>query len=160
MMPSIFRNAAPHQTGPRATNIGFNAQASAASDNPEERLLGLEILIVEDEVMLAHDLAFAMEDAGAEVIGPAYTLDQARGTVAEAGFQADAAILDVDLGGRDVFPVARALVELGIPFLFHTGHGDRVHLMSMFPEAMVCMKPTLDSELIAQLQELVARAKR
>ena len=136
-MPSVLRDAAPHQTGPRTAHPGLNAQAGAASEKPEERLLGLEILIVEDEVMLAHDLAFAMEDAGAEVIGPAYTLDQARGALEGTDFHADAAILDVDLGGRDVFPVARTLVEMGIPFLFHTGHGDRVHLMSMFPESMV-----------------------
>lgn len=129
---------------------------ASPSDRPEERLLGLDILIVEDETMLALDLAFAFEDAGAEVIGPSHTLDAAMALVSQPGFRADAAVLDVDLAGREVLPVAYKLLELGIPFLFHTGHGDRQHLTSLFPGALVCMKPTLSDELIAKLRKLTA----
>lgn len=142
------------------TNTPGARTVPAPSANPEERLLGLDILIVEDETMLALDLTFAMEDAGAEVIGPSHTLDSAMALVSNPDFRADAAVLDVDLAGKEVLPVAHQLAQLGIPFLFHTGHGDRQHLTSMFPGAIVCMKPTLSDELIERLRELIARAER
>ena len=133
---------------------------SDSSGRPEERLLGLDILIVEDETMLALDLSFALEDAGADVLGPSYSVESALALVSRPDFRADAAVLDVDLAGHDVFPVAEKLVQLGVPFVFHTGHGDRLHLTSMFPGAVVCMKPTLSDELIARLREVIARSTR
>jgi len=142
------------------SDIPGSAPFPGPADRPEERLLGLDILIVEDETMLALDLAFAFEDAGAEVIGPSHTLDAAMALVSQPGFRADAAVLDVDLAGRDVLPVAYKLVELGIPFVFHTGHGDRQHLTSLFPGAIVCMKPTLSDELVAKLRKLTALSGR
>lgn len=149
-----------HASDPHQSGGSVPPHSGSVSRSPEERLLGLDILIVEDEAMLAQDIAFTMEDAGAEIVGPAYSLDSALALVMEAGFHADVAILDVDLGGRDVFPVAERLRALGIPFLFHTGHGDRMHLTSMFPGAIVCMKPSLQNDLIAGVQELAARSGR
>lgn len=152
LMPEMSRRA-PFDSGMNA--LGGNSEQDAS-----ERLLGLDILIVEDEAMLALDLSFAMEDAGAQVVGPVHSLDNALILVARENFKANAAILDVDLAGRDVYPVAEKLAAMGIPFLFHTGHGDRKHLTSMFPGSVVCMKPTLHDELIDQLRALVTRAER
>ena len=44
------------------------------------------------------------------------------------------AVLDIDLHGEDVFPLAERLEARGIPFLFHTGHGDREELQRRFEE--------------------------
>lgn len=140
----------------RQSRSAGSAGPAESKPDPAERLLGLDILIVEDEAMLALDLSLSMEDAGAEVIGPAYSLSSAMALVSEPDFRADAAILDVDLSGKDVFPVADKLHAMGIPIIFNTGHGDRKHLSSMFPGAAVCMKPTLVNDLIERLEALLA----
>lgn len=115
-----------------------------------EPLSGKVILLVEDEAMLAMELQFALEDAGAEVVGPALTLGSALSLVAQEG-DIDGAILDVDIGGVDVFPVAQALELRGVPFVFHTGHGERVQLNTMFPAAPVITKPVPSDKLIVAL---------
>ena len=79
------------------------------------------ILVVEDEYLLAQDLARELEDLGAEVLGPVPSVEEALALL-DAEAPPDAAILDVNLGGEMVFPVAEALRERGVPFLFATGY--------------------------------------
>ena len=123
------------------------------SSGARERLAGKRVLIVEDEALLAMDLQFAFEDEGAEVIGPALSLEHALRAISSAE-AIDGAILDVDLAGRDVYPVARKLTERGVPFVFHTGHGSRIKLAEMFPGSITCTKPTLPETLIDTLLRL------
>lgn len=77
---------------------------------------GRRILIVEDEVFIARDLADYFARLGCVVLGPA-------GTLAE-GFRhlaaAEIAVLDIALGGETVFPLAEALLARGVPFVFFT----------------------------------------
>jgi CheY-like chemotaxis protein len=117
------------------------------------RLSGKRILIVEDEALVALDLELAFEDEGAEIVGPAlslgHALDLLEGEQAIAG-----AVLDVDLGGLDVFPVAEILRERGVPFIFHTGHATRESLELLFPGSVTCTKPTQPSTLITELLRL------
>lgn len=77
------------------------------------------ILIVEDEFLLASDLAQALESAGYKVVGPAPSVDIALKTIDAS--QPDAAVLDIQLSDGKSFPVARRLLELGLPFVFLTG---------------------------------------
>jgi CheY-like chemotaxis protein len=119
------------------------------------RLDGRRILIVEDEALLALDLQFACEDDGAEVIGPALSLDQALAKL-ESNPVIDGAILDVDLCGRDVYPVAVLLRDRGVPFIFHTGHGSRTRLGELFPGSVTCNKPSSPDALIDSLVQLMA----
>jgi|EndMetStandDraft_4_1072995.scaffolds.fasta_scaffold11838_3 DNA-binding response OmpR family regulator len=144
-----------HLAVPFSLHPGFDDQGdvnrpqnSAAA--PGERLLGKRILIVEDQALLALELQFAFEDEGAEVIGPALSLPAARQTVIE-GTEIDLAVLDVDLAGADVYPVAAMLQQRGVPFVFHTGHGTEAEIHAHFPAATICIKPTLPATLIAQL---------
>lgn len=115
--------------------------------------MGRQVLIVEDEALVAIDLQFALEDAGAEVLGPAMSLSVAL-AVAEHAAHIDCALLDVDLAGHDVFPVAMVLQQRGVPFIFHTAHGSRRRLAEMFPGAITCLKPTLPETLIDLLAGL------
>jgi CheY-like chemotaxis protein len=79
------------------------------------------VLIVEDEHLVACVLEELLRSAGCVVLGPIGGFDEA---VAAARFEAiDIAVLDVDLAGRRVFPVADILVERHIPFIFTTGFG-------------------------------------
>jgi CheY-like chemotaxis protein len=78
------------------------------------------VLLVEDEYLLADDLRREIEAAGALVLGPVATVGEAL-RLLDGPDRPDAAVLDVNLGGDSVFPVARALRRLGVPFVFLTG---------------------------------------
>ncbi len=80
------------------------------------------VLVVEDEYFVADDLALAFEELGAEVVGPVPTRDKAL-AVLDSGTAIDVAVLDINLQGEAAFPVADALIERGIPFVFATGYG-------------------------------------
>ena len=83
----------------------------------DQVLRGTRILVVEDEYLLADDLNNALADAGAHVLGPAASVEDATALIGNEA-TIDAAILDVNLRGDMVFPLADALRERGIPFAF------------------------------------------
>jgi len=83
-------------------------------------LAGWRILVVEDEPIVAWDLADMLESHGCQVVGPAYDLAQAEQLSREP---LDGAVLDVNLGDNKVFPVADALAERQVPYCFVTGYG-------------------------------------
>jgi CheY-like chemotaxis protein len=117
------------------------------------RLLGKRILIVEDEALVAFELQLSLEDEGAEIVGPALSLMKALEAVAHEG-RIDLAVLDVDLAGEDVYPVAELLLQRGVPFVFHTGHGSRAQLTGLFPGTRTFIKPALPETLIAHLLKI------
>jgi DNA-binding response OmpR family regulator len=105
-------------------------------------LHGARIIVVEDEAIVALLLADSLRDAGADVIGPAGSVARALTLIDEASLNGglSAAVLDVNLGGHIVWPVADKLIALGVPFLFATGYGwglDR----SAYPKAPIVAKP-------------------
>jgi PAS domain S-box-containing protein len=79
------------------------------------------VLIVEDAVLLALELETGLSEAGATVLGPAYELSEAMALLDQP---IDAAVLDANLNGRSVAPVAQVLSERGVPFVFATGYGE------------------------------------
>lgn len=83
---------------------------------------GRRVLVVEDESLVAMLLETILEDMGCEPVGPAATVEE--GLQLAAAEQVDAALLDVNVAGRQVFPVAEALRERGVPFVFSTGYGE------------------------------------
>jgi len=86
-------------------------------------LTGRRILIVEDESLVAMLLETILEDMGCETVGPAATIDDAM-AILDDGMAFDGALLDVNVAGREVFPVAAALKARGVPFVFSTGYGE------------------------------------
>lgn len=81
---------------------------------------GNRVLIVEDEFLVAQDLRRYFHSMGAVVLGPVSSVVSARQYVD----QADAAVLDIDLNGQEVFPVADELARRGVPFVFFSGRSD------------------------------------
>ena len=88
-----------------------------------QKLEGLRVLIVEDEALVSMLLEDMLADHGCEVAASASRIAQALELVADLGLVVDAAILDVNLGGEPIFPVADALAARGVPFAFATGYG-------------------------------------
>jgi CheY-like chemotaxis protein len=86
-------------------------------------LQGLRILVVEDEMMVAMLIEDFLEAFGCTVVGPVADIAAAlRLTATEA---IDGAMLDLNLAGHTVYPVADELARRGIPFIFVTGYGDQ-----------------------------------
>lgn len=86
-------------------------------------LSGRRVLIVEDESLVAMLLETILEDMGCTPVGPASTVAEGLSMVA-ADAPLDAALLDVNVAGSQVFPVAQALKDRGVPFVFSTGYGE------------------------------------
>jgi DNA-binding response OmpR family regulator len=94
---------------------------SAHSKPREQPAARPRILIVEDESVIAMLLEDMITDCGYEVVGPVARLDKAVEVAQREAL--DVAILDVNLNGEEVYPVAAALAAREIPFLFSTGYG-------------------------------------
>jgi len=84
------------------------------------------VLVVEDEYLIAADLADVLKDAGADVIGPVASVREALELVETFGDRLDGAVLDVNLREERVFPVAEALARRGIPYIFTTGYDSAI----------------------------------
>ena len=78
------------------------------------------ILVVEDEYMLAQDLSRDLEAAGVRVLGPVASVPETL-EIVDGAERVDAAVLDVNLAGTMVFPLAEVLRDRGVPFVFVTG---------------------------------------
>jgi CheY-like chemotaxis protein len=92
------------------------------SEGHLEALRGRRLLVVEDDFAIASDMAQVLEDAGAEVVGPAGTVEDALELVETEAVALDGAALDINLHGERVYPVADALAARGVPFVFATGY--------------------------------------
>lgn len=91
------------------------------------RLKGKRILVVEDEALIAVMVEDMLAELGGIVIGPAATIEQALALLSRE--QIDAAVLDVNVRGERIDPVAEALAKRDVPMLFATGYGE-VRLVS------------------------------
>ena len=87
-------------------------------------LHNLRILVVEDNLLTADSIQDLLETNGCEVIGPAATVASALDLIARTVL--DGAVLDINLAGEMSFPVAAALIERDVPFLFLTGYDELV----------------------------------
>ena len=86
-------------------------------------LANLQVLVVEDESLVAMLIEAMLEDAGCDVVGPASRVGEALELLADHA-AIDLALLDVNVAGEAVFPVAEALAARNIPFVFSTGYGE------------------------------------
>ena len=109
-------------------------------------LEGCRILVAEDNALLLLDIADFLSDAGAEIVGPAVSVQRAVSLARSE--QLDVGVLDVTLKGGDVFPIARILAEQGKGIVFVTGMQDTSTLEREWPNAKVLTKPSLPQDLI------------
>ena len=86
-------------------------------------LAGLRLLVVEDETLVAMMVEDILSDFGCVVVDVAGTLERGLQLAADRDLALDGAILDVNLGGEKVYPIADALSARGVPYVFATGYG-------------------------------------
>ena len=120
----------------------------------EPDLAGLRVLVVEDEMMVSMLIEDMLGDLGCTVIGPASRLEEAIALANSA--ELDCAVLDVNLGGQPIFPLADILREKGAPFAFATGYGD-AGLREVDRGSPVLQKPFREGDLAKVLGELRAK---
>jgi DNA-binding NarL/FixJ family response regulator len=105
----------------------------------------MKVLVVEDEPLVALDIAAVLKDAGCTVIGPAGDLAAATKLIEENAF--DVALLDANLNGQGVGELAQALGKSGVSFGFLTGY-SREGLPIDFKQAPMVQKPFLPGQLL------------
>ena len=117
-------------------------------------LSGRHILVAEDEYMIAMDLRRDLRAEGAVVIGPAPSVEKALDII-EGEPRVDAALLDINLAGEPVFPLADLLRERGVPLLFATGY-DMDAIPKKFADVPCCVKPLNIDDVLAALKKVVS----
>lgn len=110
----------------------------------------LKILLVEDDFLIAMQLEAVLLAAGYDVLGPVATVRKALHALAEE--RPAAAILDVNLGDETAFPVADALAERAVPFVFCTGR-DLATLPAAYRRRPMLRKPCDATELLSSLAQ-------
>ena len=113
------------------------------------------VLVVEDEFIIALDLSETVRDLGYHVEGP--FVSQATALTAIDRELPDLAILDVFTADGEVFPLADALTEAGVPIIFHSGHMSAEEMRSRYPGAQAVCKPCPPDQLIGLLQLVLDR---
>jgi CheY-like chemotaxis protein len=116
-------------------------------------LAGRRILVAEDEYFLADDLANILRKAGTEVLGPIGDTQEALRVVQDEAC-IDAAILDINLHGAMIFPVAAALRRRHTPFVFTTGY-DQAAIPPEYSEVPRWVKPLDFAALVRALPQLL-----
>ena len=108
-----------------------------SGEQQSPRTSGLRVLLVEDEIMVALLLEEMLAELGHTVVGPVARLERALEMTQREPF--DVAILDVNINGSEVYPVAEALAARDIPFAFVTGYGGKGKGL----RTSYCDRPTL-----------------
>lgn len=115
--------------------------------------MSARVLVVEDEAIVAIDIADQLTQAGFVVVGPASSVAKALKLIEEVG--CDVALLDVNLRDETAEPVARELRSRRTPFLFLSAV-SRDHLPSDFSEEVLLAKPASAAVIVAALQSSIA----
>jgi two-component sensor histidine kinase len=145
-IPLMLRQEGPQQDKPVAPKEPRTV---------EERgdLQGVRVMVVEDEPVIAMMITDVLEENGALIVGPFRQLDEA--LACEAVF--DVALLDVNLGGVNTFPLAQQLQARGCPFAFATGY-DETGIDRDFLSAPVLQKP-IEPHIVTQTLAGLVKAR-
>ncbi|HEY8337291.1 MAG TPA: HWE histidine kinase domain-containing protein [Tardiphaga sp.] len=126
-------------------------------DKPMASMRGLSVLMVEDQLLIAMDVQTMLASEGAANVETASSVKEALHSLSI--IRPDVAILDVNLGNGSSLPVAHALMEQGIPFVFATGYGESSLIPASLAEVPIVRKPYDIDGLIAALTSAMAKAK-
>ena len=110
-----------------------------------------KILVVEDEPILAFDIETTLEEMGHETVGPVGRLSEAAALIDEKQF--DCAILDVNILGGHITPLAESLLDRGVPVLLATGY-DNFALSERLMQLPRLHKPYSSEELQTEVRRL------
>lgn len=133
------------------------SQAAIANDATSDAkpLIEADVLLVEDQLMIAMDAEQMLADLGAKSVTSAATASEALRALAEKS--PTVAVLDINLGNGTSIPVAEELVKRSVPFVFATGYGDTAMIPPDLSSVNVVRKPYDIGQLAAALSSIVKR---
>lgn len=112
-----------------------------------------QVLIVEDEYLVAMELEELLKEMGYQVVGPAARMNEAMELARDADI--DFAVLDINVAGTKSFPIADILRQRNIPFVFASGYGSDGLVDGYRDEAIVRKPYELD-----ELKQAIAAVVR
>jgi DNA-binding LytR/AlgR family response regulator len=115
----------------------------------------MSVFVLEDESLVLFNMEDILAELDCRVVGPAMRLDEAD-AMFELACGADVAILDVNVAGKHVFPLAERLAARGLPLVFATGYG-RAGLPDSWQQTPVLQKPYTKAQVEAALNEVRAQ---
>jgi CheY-like chemotaxis protein len=127
------------------------------SDQPISALLGVRVLVVEDEMMVALFIEDTLRELGCDVIEPAHTITDARARIED--HEIDAAVLDINIAEDEVYPIADLLASRGVPFVFATGYALE-SIQEEWRSRPIIRKPYHAEQLRAALENALRDADR
>jgi len=107
----------------------------------------LRVLVVEDEFLVAAEIAGILEDAGHSVLGPVGSVDAATALL-QGEAKPDMAIIDVNLRGQSAAPLVDRMRVLGVPFCVCTGYRSSDLRTSFGDDVMTLQKPVTPTNLL------------
>jgi CheY-like chemotaxis protein len=116
---------------------------------------GKSVLLVEDEYLIALDAQLILQELGVETVEVAATWDRAVEQAKNGRF--DIALLDVNINGQLSFPIARTVVERGIPVVFASGYDLRDRVLAEC-DGICVTKPYTSERLKEALSAALAKA--
>ncbi len=149
-----LEGATPATAAPSQAAQAEAAPPAAPPAAPRRRLDGARVLLVEDEVLVALEVARLLESAGCSVAGPAFTLEE--GLALAAAQELDAAVLDLNLRGRTSVPILEELRGRGVPCLITSGYGEAP---AGHAEVPVLEKPVPAARLLLAVEQAVANRR-
>ncbi|MGC1577212.1 MAG: response regulator [Beijerinckiaceae bacterium] len=152
-LPKLDASAAP--TLASSAQLNDSALKEGAPQRVDQRpliLAGRRLLVIEDEPLVALDLVAGLEEAGAEIVGSAGTVEEALQLIESASI--DAVLLDANLRGRPVDDLAAALTRKNVPYVFVTGYGQE-SLPRSFSTAPMLAKPFSREQLLRAVAPLI-----
>jgi DNA-binding response OmpR family regulator len=114
----------------------------------------LRVLVVEDEMLLAMLMEDTLADFGCDVVGPVARI--ADGIRLASSERLDGAILDINVAGVEVFPIARELAQRGIPFVFVSGY-EYAKLPQEWRNRPTLQKPFQPQELAQRMAKAFSK---
>ncbi len=120
---------------------------------PHRMLAGHHLLLVEDSLIIALDAEDIVGRLGAETVSTAANVEAALDIIDAA--RPTVAVLDINLGDSNSFPIADKLLELDVPFLFATGYGEQAQLPEDHRGRIVVQKPYTLENLARAIDELL-----
>ncbi len=119
-------------------------------------LQGLRVFVVEDEFMVLVMIEEMLSDLGCEVVGSASRLAEALTLIPQLAI--DAAVLDINLGSVEVYPIAEILAARNVPIVFSTGYGQS-GVNEAWRSRPILQKPFHPQQLAAALEQATAKAR-
>ena len=110
---------------------------------------GTQVLIVEDEPVIAIEIAEIVQEANGDVVGPAHSVGEARNLIRSRPI--DVALLDINLPDGQITPIVEALRAQHVPTIIYTGGELPATVKARHPDLRVLQKPALPARLVAEI---------